>query len=94
MAPETVVTIGMIATFAAVIIASWAVFRYIGGMEYQIKESAGNLTSIANSLRERDRRLLREMKRHRLCVKDIENFLSKNLEYHVRPYIEMDEENF
>ncbi|NET45753.1 hypothetical protein, partial [Okeania sp. SIO2B3] len=43
---------------------------------------------------ERDRRLLREMKRHRLCVKDVENFLSKKLEFHVRPFIEMEENDF
>ncbi|MDY6992923.1 MAG: hypothetical protein SVR94_10025, partial [Pseudomonadota bacterium] len=40
----------------------------------------------------RDKRLLREMKRHRLCVKDVENFLSKKLEYNIRPSIEMKED--
>ncbi|NET46196.1 hypothetical protein [Okeania sp. SIO2B3] len=94
MTPETIVTVGMISTFVAVICGSWIVFRYIGRIENQIKENASSLTNVASSSRERDRRLLREMKRHRLCVKDVENFLSKKLEFHVRPFIEMEENDF
>ncbi|WP_202224418.1 hypothetical protein [Okeania sp. KiyG1] len=62
MPPETVITIGMISTFAVVIVGSWGVFRYIGKIEYQIKENASNLKNIENLLKERDRRLLREIK--------------------------------
>ncbi|WP_202222459.1 hypothetical protein [Okeania sp. KiyG1] len=94
MPPETVVTIGMISTFAVVIVGSWGVFKYIGKIEYQIKENESNLKNIEILLKERDKRLLREMKRHRLCVKDIENFLSKTLEYHIRPSIEMEDNDF
>ncbi|NES64135.1 MAG: hypothetical protein F6K24_02150 [Okeania sp. SIO2D1] len=91
MEPTTTVTIGMITTLGAVMLGSWQVFRYVGRLEHQIKENAANLTNLEKTLREKDRRLLREMKRHRLCVKDVENFLSKKMEYHIRPFIEMEE---
>lgn len=94
MEPEAIVTVGMMSTFVAVIVGSWTVFRYIGRIENQIKENASSLTNAVNFSKERDRRLLREMKRHRLCVKDVENFLSKKLEFHIRPFIEMEENDF
>ncbi len=94
MTPESVVTIGMISTFISVIVGCWQVFRYIGKLEYQIKENESNLTNTANSLRERDRRLLREINRRSLAVKDVEFFLSEKFKYNSRPSIEMEETDF
>ncbi|MDY7005033.1 MAG: hypothetical protein SWX82_14100 [Cyanobacteriota bacterium] len=94
MAPGTVVTVCMIGTFLTIVTGCWGVFQYISSFENKIKENEIRLTNAAKSLEERDKRLLREMKRHRLCVKDVENFLSKKLEYNIRPSIEMKEDDF
>lgn len=49
---------------------------------------------MGNSLRDRDSRLLREIKRHRMRVKDIESFLHEELNFALIDTVELDEFNF
>lgn len=94
MLSETTVTIGMLTTVSAVAFSCWQVFKYVGQLENRLELNARNLIETTKHLEERDRRLLREMKRHRMIVKDVESFLSKNLDYNIRPFIEMEEKGF
>lgn len=94
MAAESTLTIGMLSTFASVIVGSWIIFRYIGKIENKIEKNAQDINNAANSLREKDLRLLRELKRQTGKIKGIENFLAKKLDYTIPGENGVDDTNF
>lgn len=94
MNPESVVTIGMASVFISVICGSWIVFRYIGRIENQIHDNENDINKAAQSLREKDLRLLREIKRQTKKIKGIEDFLSQKLDYNSSSDTDVDDTNF
>ncbi|MEM1167860.1 MAG: hypothetical protein AAGJ08_01890 [Cyanobacteria bacterium P01_H01_bin.35] len=94
MAPETIITFGMLATFGSVIVGSWVVFRYIGKIENKIERNTTDINDAAKSLREKDLRLLREQKRQMGKIRGIEKFLERKLEYTGSGESKVDDTNF
>ncbi|NEO55903.1 MAG: hypothetical protein F6K54_24255 [Okeania sp. SIO3B5] len=89
MAPETVVTIGMISTFIAVIVGSWGVFRYIGKIENKIERNRQDINNLGDVVRRKDKSILRHMNDHCTYIGDIESYLAEHMEYrpHTKRYI-------
>lgn len=94
MPPETIVTFGMLGTFISVVIGSWTVFRYVGRIENKIDHNTTDINNAAQSLREKDLRLLRELKRQTKKIKGIEDFLCQKLDYNSSPDTDVDDTNF
>ncbi|NEP85552.1 MAG: hypothetical protein F6K18_01235 [Okeania sp. SIO2C2] len=89
MTPETIVTVGMVTTIFSVIGCSWIVFRYIGRIENQIRKNAVDINNLGNSVRRKNKNLLRHMNSHCTYIGDIESFLEEYLNYrpHTKIYV-------
>ena len=94
MGSETIVTVGMVSTFAAVIGCSWGVFRYIGKIENMIEKNSLDINNLGQVSREKDLRLLRELKRQMNNIKAMTNFLNKKLDYNNSEIIQVDDTDF
>ncbi len=81
MSPETQITVGMVSTFLVVSLGMWRVFRYIGRLENKIDRNHEDVNRLGNSVRRKDKNLVRHINNHCIYLENIEGFLEQRFDY-------------
>lgn len=81
MNSETALTLGMIATFSGIVLWTWKISRYIGRLENKVDKNRTDITGLGNSVRRKDKNIVRHINNHCVYLHTIENFLEEKLDY-------------